>query len=342
MQRCIKIARHGLGNVSPNPLVGCVIVYDGKIIAEGYHAKYGEPHAEVNAINNVKDKSILSKSTLYVNLEPCSHFGKTPPCTDLIIRHKIPRVVIGCTDTNILVSGRGILKLTAAGVDVSTGILEKESRELNRRFFTFHEKKRPFIILKWAQTKDGFIDIIREPASKKKPNWITSENTRAIIHKWRTEEDAVIVGTQTALLDNPCLTARNWEGKNPCRIVLDRVLKIPKHYNLFDNSAQTIVFNTIKNRTEGKINYIKIEFDENILNTILDVLFKANIQSLIVEGGTKLLNSFIYKNLWDEAVIFEGEKIYDSGIKSPDFSFTPTDNITLGSDKIMFYSNVKL
>ncbi len=341
MQRCLKIARQGLGNVSPNPLVGCVIVYDHKIIGEGFHAKYGQAHAEVNAINSVKDKFLLEQSTLYVSLEPCSHYGKTPPCTDLIISHKIPKVIIACTDTNKRVSGKGIEKLIKSGIKVKTGILEKECRELNRRFFTFHEKNRPYIILKWAQTQNGFIDRIRDAGAEIKPNWITSETSRVLVHKWRTEEDAIITGTHTALLDNPALTARDWTGKNPIRILIDRTLKIPIHYKLFNTSAPTLVFNTIKNSTDENLKYLKINFDENILNTILCVLYNENVQSLIVEGGSKLLKSFIDSKLWDEARIFVGPQKFVNGVKAPELNYYKSETKIIGNDKILRIKNNK-
>ena len=244
LNKCIEIARLGIGNVSPNPMVGSVIVYKGEVIGEGYHEKYGSDHAEVNAINSVKDKSLLSKSTLYVNLEPCSHFGKTPPCSDLIIKHRIPKVVIGCIDTYSKVAGTGIGYMRNAGIDVKVGIMEKESRELNKRFFTFHEKKRPYIILKWAESKDGFI----APKHQTEPFWMTSSKSKILVHKWRSEEDAILVGRITAEKDNPSLTVREVKGKNPIRIVIDKDLKLSSDLNLFDSNTKTLIFNGIKNK----------------------------------------------------------------------------------------------
>ena len=293
-------------------MVGSVIVYKDKIIGEGYHEKYGSNHAEVNAINSVIDKSLLTKSTIYVNLEPCSHFGKTPPCSDLIIKHKIPKVVVGCIDTFSKVSGKGIQKMRKAGIEVVTGVLNKESRDLNKRFFTFHEKKRPYIILKWAESKDGFI----APIDQKKPFWMTSEKSKKLVHNWRSEEDSILIGRITAEKDNPYLTVREINGKNPIRIVIDRNLKLPKHLNLVNSDADTIIFNEIKSSKSNNNNYIKINFNK-LINNVLKVLYKQNIQSLIVEGGTKTLQSFIDNNLWDEARVFYTSSELTAGVYSP-------------------------
>ncbi len=312
MQRCIELASKTMGCASPNPMVGSVIVYNNKIIGEGYHEKYGSHHAEVNAINSVKDKSLLSKSTLYVNLEPCAHFGKTPPCSDLIIQNKIPEVVIGCVDTFSEVSGKGIERMRSVGIDVKVGVLENESRELNKRFFTFHEKKRPYIILKWAESKDGFI----APKNQTKPFWMTSSESKKLAHKWRAEEDAILVGRITAEKDNPSLTVREVEGSNPIRIIIDKDLKLSADFNLFNNDAKTIVFNQLKSEENNSNNYIKINF-HNLTKNILQELHKQNIQSIIIEGGTKTLQSFIDKNLWDEARIFTTKKTLTEGVKPP-------------------------
>jgi len=312
MQRCIELASKTMGCASPNPMVGSVIVYNNKIIGEGYHEKYGSHHAEVNAINSVKDKSLLSKSTLYVNLEPCAHFGKTPPCSDLIIQNKIPEVVIGCVDTFSEVSGKGIERMRSVGIDVKVGVLENESRELNKRFFTFHEKKRPYIILKWAESKDGFI----APKNQTKPFWMTSSESKKLAHKWRAEEDAILVGRITAEKDNPSLTVREVEGSNPIRIIIDKDLKLSADFNLFNNDAKTIVFNQLKSEENNSNNYIKINFN-NLTKNILQELHKQNIQSIIIEGGTITLQSFIDKNLWDEARIFTTKKTLTEGVKPP-------------------------
>ena len=312
MKRCIELASKGIGHVSPNPLVGSVIVYNGKIIGEGYHQNYGKEHAEVNAIASVKDKSLLPKSTLYVNLEPCSHFGKTPPCANLIIEHKIPKVVIGSIDSFSEVSGKGIDRMKKAGIEVVVGVLEKESRELNKRFFTFHEKKRPYIILKWAESKDGYI----APKNQTAPFWMTSSESKKIVHKWRAEETAILVGRVTAQKDNPSLTVREVEGKNPIRIVIDKDLKLSTDLNLFNNDAKTIVFNAIKSEENDTNRFIKIDFNI-LIKSILHELYKQNIQSVIIEGGSKTIQSFIDENMWDEARIFTTKKELKDGVKAP-------------------------
>ncbi len=313
INKCIEIARLGTGSVSPNPMVGSVIVYKGEVIGEGYHEKYGSDHAEVNAINSVEDKSLLSKSTLYVNLEPCSHFGKTPPCSDLIIKYKIPKVVIGCMDTYSEVDGTGIDKMRNAGIDVKVGIMEEESRELNKRFFTFHEQKRPYIILKWAESKDGFI----APKNQTEAFWMTSQEAKQLVHSWRAEESAILVGRITAEKDNPCLTVREIEGKNPIRIVIDRNLQLSNKLNLFNDIAKTIVFNEIKSEENTSNIHIKTDFN-NLIENILEELHEKNVQSVIVEGGSKTLQSFIEKDLWDEARIFTTNKSLKGGVKSPE------------------------
>ena len=329
MQKCIELSKNGIGSVSPNPMVGSVIVYNGKVIGEGYHERFGSHHAEVNAINNVKDKSLLSKCTLYVSLEPCSHFGKTPPCSDLIIKHKIPEVVIGCIDTYSEVSGTGIEKMRNAGIDVEIGIMGKRSRELNKRFFTFHEKKRPYIILKWAKSKDGFI----APKDQKEPFWMTSKESKKLVHKWRSEEDAILIGRITAEEDNPSLTVREIKGDNPIRIVIDKDLKLSENLNLFNSESKTIIFNKIKSYNTSYSNYIKINFN-NLINNILEELYKQNIQSIIIEGGTKTLQSFINDNLWDEARIFTANKKLVDGVKVPTIEGKIISEKKIGVDKL--------
>ena len=312
MQKCLKLAKKGFPNNSPNPMVGSVIVYNEKIIGQGYHERYGSNHAEVNAINNVKDKSLLTSSILYVNLEPCAHFGKTPPCSDLIIKHKIPKVVIGCLDTFSQVSGKGIKKMKDQGIEVVIGVLEKESRKLNKRFFTFYEKNRPYIILKWAESKDQFI----APEDQKEPFWMTSVQSKKMVHKWRSEEDAILVGRITAQKDNPFLTVRDVQGVNPIRIVLDRCLKLSKNINLFNNDSKTIIFNEKKDEEVLSNIFIKIK-SKNLIINILKELYKQNIQSLIVEGGSQTIQSFINENMWDEARIFTSNINLNKGIKAP-------------------------
>ena len=337
MQRCLDLAQLGIGNTAPNPLVGSVIVHNnGKIIGEGYHQEFGEAHAEVNAINSVKDKSLLKSSTMYINLEPCSHFGKTPPCADLIVENNIPRVVIGCIDSSLTVGGKGVEKLTKAGCDVIVGVLEKESRELNRRFFTFHEKKRPYIILKWAQTLDGYIALVRKNNSDK-PLWITNELARTVVHKWRAEEQAIMVGTNTAEKDNPVLNVRDFSGNNPLRIVLDRKMRLPDNLHLFDGSIPTLIFTEKDTRSKNNLEYVKINFNKNVLKQLLNVLYEKEIQSVIIEGGEKLLGSFINQNLWDEARVFIGNKFFYNGIKAPQINGKLITEDNLGDSKLFVY-----
>ena len=280
-------------------MVGAVVVHNNHIIGEGYHQVYGGPHAEVNAINSVKDKSLLKNATIFVSLEPCSHFGKTPPCSDLIIKHNIPKVVIATIDSNAVVCGNGISKLKAAGIKVITGILEKEAHQLNIAFNTFHTKKRPYIIMKWAETTDGFIDAKRE--SNATPSLkISNSSSSRWVHKLRSETQAILVGTRTALLDNPSLTTRKWAGNNPIRIVIDTDLKLPKNLHLFDGSNPTLVINSVKSGMGNNIEYIQINKDSKYIESMLNELWKRNIQSILIEGGTYTLQQFIDKNLWDE------------------------------------------
>ncbi len=317
IHRCIQLARNGKGFVAPNPMVGAVIVCDGKIIGEGYHRKYGEAHAEVNAINSVKDHSLLKKSVMYVNLEPCSHYGKTPPCASLIIEKQIPKVVIGHSDPFPDVSGRGIRMLKEAGIEVVTDVLKDECERLNKRFLTYTLQKRPYIILKWAQSSDGFLDKRRNFGSDEKPVRLSSDFTTVVVHKLRAQESAILVGTRTALLDNPSLTTRYWHGNNPLRIVIDKDLKIPFDFNLFDGSVPTLVY-TEKNKVDShNIFYRQINFNENLLSELLADLYEKKIQSLIVEGGSFLINSFISKGLWDEANVEIVCMKLNSGISAP-------------------------
>ena len=334
MKRCIELASKAMGCASPNPMVGSVIVYQGKIIGEGYHKNYGEAHAEVNAIASIKDKSLLQKSTLYVNLEPCAHFGKTPPCSNLIIEHKIPKVVIGCIDTFSEVSGKGIAKMQKAGIEVVVGVLEKQSRELNKRFFTFQEKKRPYITLKWAESKDGFI----APINQTKAFWMTSSESKKLVHEWRAEEDAILVGRITAEKDNPSLTVREVEGNNPIRIVIDKDLKLSTDLNLFNSEAETLIFNSIKTEETDSNYFIKIYFN-NLTENILQELHKQKIQSLIIEGGNKTLQSFIDANMWDEARIFTTNKKLTDGVKAPTIKGKIVSETEIGGDELEIIIN---
>jgi len=334
MQRCLQLAAMGAGNVAPNPMVGAVLVYKDKIIGEGCHQQYGQAHAEVNCINSAADAALISKSTLYVSLEPCAHFGITPPCADLIIKHNIPEVVIGCNDSFKEVNGKGIEKLKVAGVKVTVGVLENECRELNKRFFTYHEKQRPYIILKWAQTcneKIGTHDNTRL--------LISNEITNRLVHKWRSEEAAILVGTNTALLDDPALTTRLWPGKNPVRLVIDKELKLPLHLKLFDGSVKTIVFNYIKKEETESLIYYRLEHKEKVLPQILTALYNMQVQSVLVEGGANLLQSFINDGLWDEARVITntGLEIKD-GLNAPVLNeFTIMNEQKIQNDLISFY-----
>ena len=336
--RCIELAKNGFGTTYPNPMVGSVIVYNGQIIGEGWHQKAGEPHAEVNAIRSVKHPSLLDKATIYVSLEPCSHFGKTPPCCDLIIKNKIPNVVIGTVDSNIKVAGNGIKRLKEAGANVIVGVLEKECYELNQRFFTFHEKKRPYIILKWAETQDGFI----APLTKKeqKPLWITNSYSRQLVHKWRTEEQAILVGTQTVIDDNPKLNARDWEGNNPIRVVIDQNNRIPKNAHVLDNQTKTIVFSKNKTTVSSENTIFEvIDFQENIAQQIVERLYQHQIQSVIIEGGAQILQTFIDANLWDESRVFIGNNKFGTGIKAPVLNKTPSKKEKIGTDELLIIRN---
>jgi len=330
-----------LGFTYPNPLVGSVIVLNDHIIGEGWHQKAGEPHAEVNAINSVKDKSLLKKATIYVNLEPCSHYGKTPPCANLIVENGIKKVVIGSVDSNSKVGGKGILHLQNNGCDVIVGVLEHECLNLNKRFFTFHNKRRPFIILKWAETQDGFIDKLRDSTSENSPNWISNSYSQQLTHKMRAEEQAILVGTNTALNDNPKLNARNWFGLDPIRIVLDRSLKIPFHYNLYDGSVKTIVLTEkapSKSLNENA-HFEQLDFSKNLAQQNCDILYNHEIQSVIIEGGAQTLQTFIDENLWDEAYIFVGKTNFENGLKSPELKKTPNEIRKISDDTLKIYVN---
>lgn len=331
MKRALSLAKLGLGKVAPNPMVGCVIVCNDKIIGEGYHKVFGGSHAEVNAIQQVKDQSLLTESTAFVTLEPCAHFGKTPPCADLLIKSGVKKVVIGTRDSNPLVAGKGIEKLQKAGIEVVENIMEKECRQLNRRFFTFHEKSRPYVILKWAQTLDGYLDKQRSP-NEIGINWISGPETKSLVHKWRSEEQAILVGRNTIMNDNPSLTVRDYSGKNPIRVVIDSQLTIGNLKNVFSDDAETLVFNRIKNEKQATIEWIKIQ--ETSTDNILKELFKRGIQSILVEGGSRTLQYFIIDNVWDEARIIVGDLQFGAGIKAPIINKLPNDTYQFGDDRI--------
>lgn len=322
MSRCLQLAKKGQGSTKSNPMVGCVIVHNNIIIGEGYHRKIGEAHAEVNAINSVKNSSLLKESTLYVSLEPCSHFGKTPPCAELILSKAIPRVVVAVTDPNPQVAGRGIQILKDHGVKVTVGVLEKEARDLNRVFFINQINKRPFVTLKWAQTKDEFIDYQRNDNTNP-PLKLSNSITQCIVHKLRTQNMGIMVGTNTALKDNPRLNVRKWYGDNPVRIVIDRAGKIPHNSHLFSDDAPTIVFTEIDTYPKHKnVSSICIDFTENINQQILDKIFELNISSVLIEGGSLLISSFIESNLWDEAYVEVSDCEIGCGIKAPHINGT--------------------
>lgn len=336
MKRALELAAQGMGNVAPNPLVGCVIVYEDRIIGEGFHQRYGGAHAEVNAINSVEDKSLLAKSTLYVTLEPCNHQGLTPACTELIITHKIPKVVIATVDPNPLVSGKGIERLREAGILVELGLMEDEARWMNRRFNTFHEKQRPYIILKWAETQDGFMDILRENGETGSFA-ISGKEAKVMVHRWRTEEAAILVGSRTVFIDNPQLTARHWEGKDPVRIVIDANLKVPRTHRIFEDRGRTIVFNRLETRPIFNIEYVQLNFAEEILPRIMDFLRYEKLTSVIVEGGAATLGRFLELGLWDEIRRFKAPMNLESGLKAPILEGIPAEMMQVGEDVLEVY-----
>ena len=364
IQRCLQLAKNGLGTTRPNPSVGAVIVHDNIIIGEGFTSPYGGSHAEVNAINSVKNQELLKEATIYVTLEPCAHYGKTPPCANLIVEKQIPNVVIGCIDTNSLVAGKGVEILKKAGCNVTVGVLENECLEHHKRFFTVQNKKRPYIILKWAETQDGFIapnrhyeqsEVISEvkmrlPQQKSllrndaQPIWISNTYSQQLVHKWRGEEHAILVGTNTVIADNPSLTVRSWTGDNPIRIIIDRNLRIPKEATVLNGKVKTIVI-TEKKTSERHyeqsevIFYEEIDFSSNIVEQICQVLFKHQIQSVIIEGGAQTLQTFINTNLWDEARVFIGETTFKNGIKAPVFKAKLSSEEKIENDILRIYRN---
>jgi len=336
MARCLQLAEIAGGHVAPNPMVGAVLVCDNNIIGEGYHRHFGEDHAEPNAIRSVKDPELLKRATMYVSLEPCSYYGKTPPCADLIVQSGIPRVVIGTLDPNPKVSGRGVEILRKAGVDVTVGVLEDECRELNKRFFIFQEQKRPYVLLKWAQTQDGFIDRKRTDASE--PPLIISNNiTRQLTHKMRSENQAILVGANTVLLDNPSLSVRNWSGKSPVRIAIDRQGRIPDDFNLMDGSIPTLIFTEKEQVSKPHVEFVKINFDADCLKTILHKIYGHNIHSVLIEGGASILNSFIEAGLWDEANIEVSPQRITDGVAAPVLHYQPISRKSFEGHEWLFY-----
>ena len=340
IHRCLQIAKNGIGNTRPNPSVGAVIVLNDKIIGEGFTSPHGGNHAEVNAINAVANKAMLKQATLYVTLEPCAHFGKTPPCADLIVKHQLKKVVIGCVDSNILVAGKGIAHLEAAGINVVVGVLEAACKAHHKRFFTVQNKKRPYVILKWAETKDGFVAPLSRPAQK--PVWISNPFSQQTVHKLRSKEHAILVGTNTVIDDNPKLNLRSWSGTNPVRIVLDRKARISATAAVLDGSAQTIVF-TEKQKypfdCSPEIHFELIDFSKNIASQICDVLHKHKIQSVIVEGGTQTLQTFIDARIWDETHVYVGDVCFNQGVKAPRLVSKRMTAAPIDSDFLKIYMN---
>lgn len=333
IRRCIELAQKAIGNTYPNPLVGSVIVHNDKIIGEGYHHKAGENHAEINAINSVEEKSLIPESTIYVSLEPCAHFGKTPPCALKIVELGFKKVVIGAMDSHDKVNGKGKKIIQEAGIEVVSGVLEKECIELNKRFFTYHEKRRPFIILKWAESGDRFMD------KDFKPTQISNALTKQFVHQLRSNEHSILIGTMTALRDNPSLTTREIVGRNPIRILIDIDLKVPKDFNVYSNEAETLVFNSVKEGDEGNIKFIKTS-RENFIANMLKTLYELQIQSIIVEGGSLVLQQFIDAGLWDETIIIKNKNLLlENGTKAPRFSKTPIDTRDFRDNVIEFYKN---
>ncbi len=337
MERCLQLAALGQMHVAPNPMVGSVIVHNNRIIGEGYHQKYGQSHAEVNAVNSVMNKEIFKESTIYVTLEPCSHHGKTPPCADMIVRHGFKRAVIGTTDPNSQVSGRGIERLKQAGIDVTVGILEEKCREINKRFFTFHQKKRPYVLLKWAQSKDGFFDVHRTK-DQKGVFWITQQETKSLVHKWRSEEESILVGKRTVEVDDPQLTVRAYHGKNPIRIIIDPQLQLQGDFQVFSNEVKTIVLNKYKDHVEGNIEYI-IPSSFGIQD-LLEILHSKEILSVMVEGGRTTIQHFIDSGLWDEARVLVGQNDLLNGVTGPQISGLPNTSYLFAGDRIYQYNNL--
>jgi diaminohydroxyphosphoribosylaminopyrimidine deaminase/5-amino-6-(5-phosphoribosylamino)uracil reductase len=338
MQRCIALAEKGLGSVAPNPMVGAVLVHEGRIIGEGFHEKYGEAHAEVNCLQSVKaeDRNLIASSTLYVSLEPCSHYGKTPPCSLLILENNIPKIAIGAKDPFEEVNGKGIEQLRNAGREVIVGILEKECQWQNRRFNTFHLEHRPYIILKWAESEDGFIAPIGNMQY-----WLTNDFSKQLVHRWRTEEPAIMVGYNTVMADNPQLTARLWKGKNPVRVVVDQHCTLPKTQQIFSAEGELLLFNALHEEQVENVSYCKINFTQSIIPQVLQVLYKKGIQSVIIEGGQKILNLFIEANLWDEARVFKTQVQLLNGIEAPTLLLPPTQEENIDTDQLVTYYNLQ-
>ncbi|HRY99128.1 MAG TPA: bifunctional diaminohydroxyphosphoribosylaminopyrimidine deaminase/5-amino-6-(5-phosphoribosylamino)uracil reductase RibD [Bacteroidales bacterium] len=340
MRRCLELASKGLGRVAPNPLVGCVVVHNDRVIGEGYHFRYGGSHAEVIAVEAVHDKSLLREATLYVNLEPCSHHGKTPPCADLIIALGIPHVVIGTEDPYPVVAGKGIQRLKDAGVQVECGLLAAECHWLNRRFFSFHRLGRPYVVLKWAVTDDGFMAPAERGPGRREQGWISGNTTRVITHRWRSEEDAVMVGSRTLQFDDPELNVRHYAGRNPVRVLLDMRLEAGKAMKAMQSDARVIVINGVREGTEGHLEYRRIAGGSTMVNEVLHLLHSLEIQSLIVEGGAQILSQFIAQGLWDEARVIRGNKHFGQGLPAPVLGQASVTSLHAGDDTIDTYYNM--
>ncbi len=332
MRRALELAQLGQGCVSPNPMVGCVIVHNDQIIGEGWHQQYGDWHAEVNAVRSVENETLLAGSTVYVTLEPCAHFGKTPPCADLLVEKRVKRVIVATLDKNPLVGGRGIAKLRAAGIEVETGVLETEAQWINRRFFVFMEKQRPYIILKWAQTADRF--MARPDFNSR---WISNNLSRRLVHKWRSEEPAIMVGTNTAHYDNPRLSVRDWSGSNPIRIVVDRHLRLSPSLHLFDQTQTTLCYNLHKSESNGAIHYVRCQHSNALIPEIMEDLFHRKVQSVLVEGGAALLQEFIDRHAWDEVRLFTARQTFGNGIDAPRFGGKLIDHASIQEDELSVF-----
>ena len=339
MQRCFELALSGAGKVATNPLVGSLLVHEGTIIAEGFHSVFGGAHAEVNVLSRVNNPAILQNSTLYVNLEPCSHHGKTPPCTSLILEKEIPKVVICNSDPNPKVNGEGIKILKRAGIEVVSGVLEQNGLELNRRFFTFHNHKRPYVILKWAQSADGFVAPLHFEKENNGITWISNLTSRLLVHKWRSEEQAILVGKTTAMADNPKLNVRGFIARDPLRIVIDPNLELPHHLNIFNKKSKTIIFNLVKNQIFENLEYVKIGSRKKIISALLSELYLRDIQSVMIEGGTFTLNSFMEEGFWDEMRVFTGGISLKNGIKAPSVRLIPEEQQLIGTDLLQIFRN---
>lgn len=339
MQRCLELAAKGRGRVSPNPMVGCIIICEGKVIGQGYHYLHGGPHAEVNAIASVKDRSLLKKSTLYVNLEPCAHHGKTPPCADLIVSSRIPKVVIGTEDPYPQVAGQGIGKLKAAGIDVRVDVLKTECQWLNRRFFTFNTLGRPYIILKWAESRDGFLSAGPHDPSSRESWWITGKATQVLVHEWRSNEDAILAGSGTLRQDDPQLDVRHWTGRTPLRIILDMELNLSRNLKVFSDGNPLIIINRHKEETKGHHIFKKADGGEKLIPELLKIAASIGIQSILVEGGASILSQFIARGSWDEARVIRGLKTFGTGIASPTLAIPPSRVSQAGEDIVSIYYN---